>query len=77
MDCRECDFNIAFGGSCRGLKKNTAAKVPFYVCPFAAEVEQLEDYYDRPAVKRASHVFAIVIENSTTPGAHECRPAVK
>jgi len=52
--CLDCDFSMQNGGTCRGLIKNPAAKVPFYVCPHAEELKTIRDYLDRAATKRAT-----------------------
>ncbi len=58
--CTDCDFSTAQGGTCRGLIKNPAAKVPFYVCPHADDLRTLREYQDRAATNRAISLLTLV-----------------
>lgn len=53
MTCNDCPFHPDNGGTCRGLIKNPEAKVPFYVCPRARDLEALRDYELGLVQKRA------------------------
>jgi hypothetical protein len=60
MTCDDCDFHPDRGGNCRGLIKNPAAKVPFYVCPHAEDMQIIQEYLDRTATNRASSLVPLV-----------------
>lgn len=53
MTCDDCPFHPTQGGTCSGLIKNPAAKVPFYICPREEDLQKLRDYELRAVQKRA------------------------
>lgn len=54
MTCNDCPFHPDNGGTCLGMIKNPAAKVPFYVCPYAGELQKIREYEHGTALKRAT-----------------------